>query len=166
MRTYCIVVPACFISAGGPRPDTTAAAPHCCSQGWLHAQCLGLPIAVLPRHPASVVPNPCLTTAGEPKAVVWSHVTPIRCGVDAWAHHDLRPGAVAAWPTNLGKDTPTWESTMLAMPRCCPNCASCQPGLESRSGMQCAVWGGDCRPACVFGLLVAHSGALSAMTPL
>ena len=55
-----------------------------------------------------------LTTAGEPKAVVWSHVTPIRCGVDAWAHHDLRPGAVAAWPTNLGEDKPAWRSTKLS----------------------------------------------------
>lgn len=41
-------------------------------------------------------------TTGEPKAIVWAHVTPLRCAVDGWAHHDLKPGAVAAWPTNLG----------------------------------------------------------------
>ena len=29
-------------------------------------------------------------------------MTPIRCGVDAWAQQDIRPGDVAAWPTNLG----------------------------------------------------------------
>ena len=40
--------------------------------------------------------------AGEPKAIPWTHVTPIRCGVDAWAQQDIRPGDVAAWPTNLG----------------------------------------------------------------
>lgn len=44
----------------------------------------------------------CLWIKGEPKAIVWTHVTPLRCAVDGWAHHDLKPGAVAAWPTNLG----------------------------------------------------------------
>ena len=29
-------------------------------------------------------------------------MTPIRCGVDAWAQQDIRAGDVAAWPTNLG----------------------------------------------------------------
>lgn len=43
--------------------------------------------------------------AGEPKAVVWTHVTPLRCGIDAWANHDLKPDAVAAWPTNLGESS-------------------------------------------------------------
>ena len=39
---------------------------------------------------------------GEPKAIPWTHVTPIRCGADAWAHQDVRPGDTVAWPTNLG----------------------------------------------------------------
>ena len=29
-------------------------------------------------------------------------MTPIRCGADAWAHQDVRPGDTVAWPTNLG----------------------------------------------------------------
>jgi acyl-coenzyme A synthetase/AMP-(fatty) acid ligase len=41
-------------------------------------------------------------TTGEPKAVAWSHVTPLRAAVDAWAHQDVRPGDVLCWPTNLG----------------------------------------------------------------
>eukprot|EP00891_Asterochloris_glomerata_P007518 jgi/Astpho2/7518/Aster-02084 len=41
-------------------------------------------------------------TTGEPKAIPWSHVTPIRCAIDAWAHQDVRRGDVVAWPTNLG----------------------------------------------------------------
>lgn len=40
--------------------------------------------------------------AGEPKAIPWTHVTPMRCGVDAWAQQDVRRGDVVAWPTNLG----------------------------------------------------------------
>jgi acyl-coenzyme A synthetase/AMP-(fatty) acid ligase len=45
--------------------------------------------------------NP-LCRAGEPKAIPWTHVTPLRCGVDAWAQQDVRRGDVVAWPTNLG----------------------------------------------------------------
>ncbi|KAL3691862.1 hypothetical protein R1sor_005513 [Riccia sorocarpa] len=41
-------------------------------------------------------------TTGEPKAIPWSHISPLRCGVDGWAHQDLQPGDVIAWPTNLG----------------------------------------------------------------
>ena len=52
--------------------------------------------------------RPCMrgvtrrATAGEPKAIPWTHVTPVRCGTDAWAHQDVRPRDVVAWPTNLG----------------------------------------------------------------
>mmetsp|Transcript_42051 Transcript_42051/g.109007 ORF Transcript_42051/g.109007 Transcript_42051/m.109007 type:complete len:655 (+) Transcript_42051:796-2760(+) len=41
-------------------------------------------------------------TTGEPKAIPWTHVTPIRCAVDAWGHQDVRTGDVVVWPTNLG----------------------------------------------------------------
>eukprot|EP00899_Mesostigma_viride_P003230 jgi/Mesvir1/12908/Mv25031-RA.1 len=41
-------------------------------------------------------------TTGEPKAIPWTHVTPIRCAVDAWAHQDVRRGDIVCWPTNLG----------------------------------------------------------------
>ena len=41
-------------------------------------------------------------TTGTPKAIPWSHVTPLRCGVDAWASLDVRARDVLAWPTSLG----------------------------------------------------------------
>ena len=41
-------------------------------------------------------------TTGEPKAIPWTHTTPIRSAADAWLHHNLRPGDVVAWPTSLG----------------------------------------------------------------
>jgi acetyl-CoA synthetase len=41
-------------------------------------------------------------TTGDPKAVVWTHITPIKAATDGWAHHDIRSGDVVAWPTNLG----------------------------------------------------------------
>ncbi|KAJ9530886.1 hypothetical protein QJQ45_028820 [Haematococcus lacustris] len=39
---------------------------------------------------------------GEPKAIVWTHCSPLRCAVDGWAHQNIAPGDVVAWPTSLG----------------------------------------------------------------
>jgi acetyl-CoA synthetase len=41
-------------------------------------------------------------TTGDPKAIPWTQVTPIKAASDGWAHHDIREGDVVAWPTNLG----------------------------------------------------------------
>ena len=41
-------------------------------------------------------------TTGDPKAIPWTQTTPIRSATDGHLHHDIRPGDVVAWPTNLG----------------------------------------------------------------
>ncbi len=41
-------------------------------------------------------------TTGEPKAIPWTQVTPLKAGMDAHFHHDVHPDDVLAWPTNLG----------------------------------------------------------------
>ena len=41
-------------------------------------------------------------TTGDPKAIPWTHATPIRCAVDGLCHQDIRPEHVTCWPTNLG----------------------------------------------------------------
>ncbi|GMN67967.1 hypothetical protein TIFTF001_037049 [Ficus carica] len=41
-------------------------------------------------------------TTGEPKAIPWTQLSPIRCGADSWAHLDVQAGDVLCWPTNLG----------------------------------------------------------------
>jgi acetyl-CoA synthetase len=41
-------------------------------------------------------------TTGEPKLIPWTHITPIKCAVDAQFHQDVRPGDIVTWPTNLG----------------------------------------------------------------
>ena len=41
-------------------------------------------------------------TTGEPKAIPWTHTTPIKCAVDAYLHHDIHPSDVLTWYTNLG----------------------------------------------------------------
>jgi acetyl-CoA synthetase len=41
-------------------------------------------------------------TTGEPKAIPWTHLTPIKAAADAMFHLDVQPGDVVAWPTSLG----------------------------------------------------------------
>ena len=41
-------------------------------------------------------------TTGEPKAIPWTHTTPIKAAADAYLHHDIHPGDVLTWHTNLG----------------------------------------------------------------
>lgn len=41
-------------------------------------------------------------TTGEPKAIVWSHSTPIKCAIDGFYHQDIHVGDRVAWPTNIG----------------------------------------------------------------
>jgi len=41
-------------------------------------------------------------TTKDPKAVPWTHVTPIKGAADAFLHHDVRPSDLLAWPTSFG----------------------------------------------------------------
>ncbi|CAD6344019.1 unnamed protein product [Miscanthus lutarioriparius] len=41
-------------------------------------------------------------TTGEPKAIPWTHITPLKAAADGWCHMDIRKGDVVSWPTNLG----------------------------------------------------------------
>jgi len=41
-------------------------------------------------------------TTGDPKAIPWTHATPIKVASDAFFHQDIQPNDILAWPTNLG----------------------------------------------------------------
>jgi acetyl-CoA synthetase len=41
-------------------------------------------------------------TTGDPKAIPWTHINPIKGAADARYHHDVRPDDTLAWPTNMG----------------------------------------------------------------
>ena len=41
-------------------------------------------------------------TTGDPKAIPWTHTTPIKCAMDGFLHHNIKPGEVVAWPTSIG----------------------------------------------------------------
>ena len=41
-------------------------------------------------------------TTGAPKVIPWDQTTAIKSAVDAHLHHDVHPGDVLCWPTNMG----------------------------------------------------------------
>ena len=41
-------------------------------------------------------------TTKDPKAIPWTHTTPIKSAADAFLHQDIRPRDVLAWPTSFG----------------------------------------------------------------
>ena len=41
-------------------------------------------------------------TTQEPKAIPWTHLTPIKCATDAHFHHDVHPDDVLTWTTGMG----------------------------------------------------------------
>lgn len=41
-------------------------------------------------------------TTGEPKAIPWTHTSPIKSAADGHYHQDIHPTDTVAWPTNLG----------------------------------------------------------------
>ncbi|KAF1892704.1 hypothetical protein Lal_00042593 [Lupinus albus] len=41
-------------------------------------------------------------TTGDPKAIPWSNISPLKAAADAWCHLDIRRGDIVSWPTNLG----------------------------------------------------------------
>ncbi|KAL6203825.1 hypothetical protein ACLB2K_027524 [Fragaria x ananassa] len=41
-------------------------------------------------------------TTGDPKAIPWTQLSPIRCAADSWSQIDTQVGDVFCWPTNLG----------------------------------------------------------------
>lgn len=53
-----------------------------------------------PHHPINVLFSS--GTTGDPKAIPWDHTTAIKSAADGHYHHDIHPGDVIAWPTNLG----------------------------------------------------------------
>ena len=41
-------------------------------------------------------------TTQEPKAIPWTHLTPIKCAADGFFHHDIHPTDVVTWTTGMG----------------------------------------------------------------
>jgi acetyl-CoA synthetase len=41
-------------------------------------------------------------TTGDPKAIPWTHLTPIKAAMDGYFHQDIHQGDTVCWPTNIG----------------------------------------------------------------
>jgi acetyl-CoA synthetase len=70
---------------------------------WNHFLSSNTQFDAVPAHPAAYT-NILFSsgTTGEPKAIPWTQTTPIKCAADGHLHHDIHPGEIVAWPTNLG----------------------------------------------------------------
>ena len=59
--------------------------------------------STVPRNPSDVSTILFSSgTCGAPKAIPWDQTTAIKSAVDAHLHHDIHPGDVLCWPTNMG----------------------------------------------------------------
>jgi len=70
-------------------------------------------------------------TTGAPKAIPWTHLTPIKCAMDGHFHHDIQRGDVVAWPTNIGWMMGPWLIYATLINR---GCIALYEGLPSGRG--------------------------------
>ena len=70
-------------------------------------------------------------TTGDPKAIPWNHLTPLKCAMDGRFHQDIHPGDVVAWPTNIGWMMGPWLIYATLVNRAC---VALYEGLPSGPG--------------------------------
>ena len=58
------------------------------------------PVACRPSDPSNILFSS--GTTKDPKAIPWTHTTPIKAAADAYVHLDVGPDDVLAWPTSFG----------------------------------------------------------------
>ncbi|MGI0149781.1 MAG: AMP-binding protein, partial [Thermoplasmata archaeon] len=58
------------------------------------------PIPCRPSNPSNILFSS--GTTKDPKAIPWTHTTPMKAATDAYLHHDVGPTDVLAWPTSFG----------------------------------------------------------------
>ncbi len=67
-------------------------------------------------------------TTGDPKAIPWTQLTPLKCGMDGRFHQDIRSGSVVCWPTNIGWMMGPWLIYATLLNR---GCIALYEGLPS-----------------------------------
>ena len=92
--------PAIVLAAGGAAPARVRRSADLTWEQFLSADADFSPLPCAAEAATNILFSS--GTTGEPKAIPWTHGTPVKCAADGWLHQDLRPGDVAAWPTSLG----------------------------------------------------------------
>jgi acetyl-CoA synthetase len=69
-------------------------------EDFLAPEATGVSFAAPPEHMTNILFSS--GTTGTPKAIPWTAITPLKCGLDGHVHHDIHPGDVVCWPTNVG----------------------------------------------------------------
>ncbi len=70
---------------------------------WADLLAAGEPAGSVAGHPDDLI-NVLFSsgTTSTPKAIGWTHLTPLKCAMDGHLHQDIHPDDVVAWPTNIG----------------------------------------------------------------
>jgi len=70
---------------------------------WQHFLSADSNFSALPCAPDAII-NILFSsgTTGDPKALPWTQLTPVKCAMDAHFHHDVHAGDIIAWPSSLG----------------------------------------------------------------
>ena len=92
--------PAIVLAAGGAAPAAVRRPADLTWEEFLSENADFSPLPCAPEAATNILFSS--GTTGEPKAIPWTHATPIKCAADGWLHQDVRPGDVVAWPTSLG----------------------------------------------------------------
>ena len=92
--------PAAIVLGCGGRPAAVSRGGDLSWEEFLSGDIDFAPVACEPDAPTNILFSS--GTTGEPKAIPWTHSTPVKCAADGWLHQDIHPGDVAAWPTSLG----------------------------------------------------------------
>ncbi|MEE4271818.1 MAG: AMP-binding protein [Thermoanaerobaculales bacterium] len=67
-------------------------------------------------------------TTGDPKAIPWTQLTPLKCAMDGRFHQDIGAGSVVCWPTNIGWMMGPWLVYATLLNR---GCIALYDGLPS-----------------------------------
>ncbi len=93
-------LPAIVIALDGDEPDCQLRDQDLAYSSFLSNQTEFTPVVCAANVPINILFSS--GTTGDPKAIPWTHLTPIKCALDGYIHQNIRSQTVAAWPTNLG----------------------------------------------------------------
>jgi acetyl-CoA synthetase len=93
-------IPAIILSFTENQDEIKIRPQDCLFKNFLCSENLSQAVSCKPDDPMTILFSS--GTTGDPKAIPWTHITPIKSASDAYYHHNLKPNDRFAWPTSLG----------------------------------------------------------------